>query len=147
LIEDVSKRSVNCVFWVTRQPSIWILVVERLVDSSNYLCKEWLFMTRNRFWKKWILVLYMDFWGKSFHSHNGLHVSLLLCVLVATKPRCGLKWLPVSHTNCRINLWFSWSIDYVLIHWGSDGSLFDACLWSHFFRPPIYWFEGSHCLA
>ena len=44
------------------------------------------------------------FLGKSFHSQNGLHVSLILCVLVATKPRCGLKWLPVSHTNCRINL-------------------------------------------
>ncbi len=91
------------------------------MDSSNYFCKEWLFISRQQFWKKWILVLVYGFWGKSLHSQNGLHVSLLSCVLVATKPRCGLKWLPVSHTNCRINLWFSWSIDYVLIHWGSDG--------------------------
>jgi hypothetical protein len=37
-------------------------------------------------------------------SQSGLHVSLLSCVLVATKPRCGLKWLHVSHANCRINL-------------------------------------------
>jgi hypothetical protein len=101
-----------------------------LVDSSNYLWKEWLFMSRNQLWKKWILVLLYGFWGKSLHSQNDLHVSLLSCVLVATKPRCGLKWLHVSHVNCRINLWFSWSIDYVLIHWGSDGSLPDACLWS-----------------
>jgi hypothetical protein len=43
-------------------------------------------------------------WGKSLHSQNGLYVSLLLCVLVATKPRCGLKWLHISHANCRINL-------------------------------------------
>ena len=64
-------------------------------------------------------------------SQSGLHVSLLSCVLVATKPRCGLKWLHVSHVNCRINLWFSGSIDYVLIYGGSDGSLSDACLWSH----------------
>jgi hypothetical protein len=42
--------------------------------------------------------------GKSLHSQNGLHVSLLWCVLVATKPRCGLKWLHVSHANCRINI-------------------------------------------
>jgi hypothetical protein len=45
--------------------------------------------------------------GKSLHSQNGLHVSLLLCVLVATKPRGGLKWLPVNHASCRINLCFS----------------------------------------
>ena len=44
------------------------------------------------------------FLGEVFNSQNGLHVSLLLCVLVATKPRCGLKWLHVSHANCRINL-------------------------------------------
>ena len=69
--------------------------------------------------------------GKSLHSQNGLHVSLLLCVLVATKPRGGLKWLHVSHASCRINLCFSWFIDYVLIRWGSDGSLPDACWWSH----------------
>jgi hypothetical protein len=48
--------------------------------------------------------LYGFFWGKSLHSQNDLQVSLLLCVLVATKPRCGLKWLPVNHANCRINL-------------------------------------------
>jgi hypothetical protein len=81
--------------------------------------------------KKWILVLLYGFWGKSLHSQNGLHVSLLSCILVATKPRCGLKWLHVSHANCKINLWFSWSIEFVLIHWGSDGSLPDAWLWSH----------------
>ena len=86
-------------------------VVGRLVDSSNYLCKEWLFMSRNQFWKKWILVLLYGFWGKSLHSQNGLHVSLLSCVLVATKPRCGLKWLHVSHANCRIK-----SLIF-LIHW------------------------------
>jgi hypothetical protein len=51
--------------------------------------------------------LLYGFWGKSFHSQNGLHVSLLLCVLVATKPRGGLKWLHVSHASCRINLCFS----------------------------------------
>ena len=101
------------------------------MDSSNYHCKEWLFMLRNQFWKKWILVLVYGFWGKSLHSQNGLHVSLLSCVLVATKPRCGLKWLHVSHASCRINLWFSGSMDYVLIRWGSDGSLPDACWWSH----------------
>jgi hypothetical protein len=104
------------------------------------------FMSRNQFWKKRILVLLYGFWGKSLHSQNGLHVSLLLCVLVAIKPRCGLKWLPVSHANCRINLWFSWSTDYVLIRWGSDGSLPDACLWA-IVGPLIYWFEWSHCLA
>jgi hypothetical protein len=102
-----------------------------LADSSNYLSKEWLFMSRNQFWNKWILVLLYGFWGKSLHSQNALHVSLLSGVLVATKPRCGLKWLHVSHANCRIYLWFSWSIDYVLIRWGSDGSLPDTCLWSH----------------
>lgn len=103
------------------------------MDSSNYLCKEWLFMPRNQFWKKWILVLLYGFWGESLYiaSQSGLHVSLLSCVLVATKPRCGLKWLHVSHANCRINLLFSWSIDYILIRWGSDGYLPDACLWSH----------------
>jgi hypothetical protein len=78
--------------------------------------------------------------GKSLHSQNGLHVSLLLCVLVAFRGVCGprgvtvgggLKWLHVSHASCRINLCFSWSIDYVLIRWGSDGSLPDACWWIH----------------
>jgi hypothetical protein len=78
---------------------------------SNYLCKEWLFMSRNQFWKKWILVLLYGFWGKSLHRQNGLHVSLLSCVLVATKPRCGLKWFHVSHANCRIK-----SLIF-LIHW------------------------------
>jgi hypothetical protein len=74
----------------------------------------------------------MDFEGSLYiASQSGLHVSLLSCVLVATEPRCGLKWLHVSHASCRINLWFSWSIDYILVRWGSNGYLPDACLWSH----------------
>jgi hypothetical protein len=50
---------------------------------------------------------FICFLGKSLHSQNGLHVSLLLCVLVATKPRGDLKWLHVSHASCKINLCFS----------------------------------------
>ena len=93
------------------------------------------------------MILLYGFWGKSLHSQNGLHVSLLLCVLVATKLRCGLKWLPVSHANCRINLWFYWSIDYVLICWGSDGSLPDVCLWSHCWTTYLFvWMKSSPSL-
>jgi hypothetical protein len=49
------------------------------------------------------LVLYMDF-GGSLYIARMAYMSLLSCVLVATKPRCGLKWLHVSHANCRVNL-------------------------------------------
>jgi hypothetical protein len=101
------------------------------VDSSNYLCEEWLFMLRNQFWKKWILVLLYGFWGSLYTAIMAYMSLLYRLFLVATKPRWGLKWLHVSHANCRINLWFSWSIDYALIRWGSEGSLPDACLWSH----------------
>ncbi len=73
-------------------------IAPTIIAKNDCLCRE-TSSERNEYW-----YFYMDFWGKSFHSQNGLHVSLILCVLVATKPRCGLKWLPVSHTNCRINL-------------------------------------------
>jgi hypothetical protein len=102
----------------------WIATT--IFAKNDCLCRE-TSSERNEYW-----YFYMDFGGSLYiASQSGLHVSLLSCVLVATKPRCGLKWLHVSHANCRINLWFSWSIDYVLIRWGSDGSLPDACLWSH----------------
>jgi hypothetical protein len=81
-------------------------LVPTIFAKNDCLCRE-INSKRNEYWYFiWI------FWGKSLHSQNGLHVWLLFCVLVATKPRCGLKWLPASHDNCRINLWFSWSIDY-----------------------------------
>jgi hypothetical protein len=100
-------------------------IAPTIFAKNDCLCQE-TSSERNEYW-----YFYMDFGGKSLHSQNGLHVSLLSCVLSATKPRCGLKWLRVSHANCRINLWFSWSIDYVLIRWGSVGSLPDAYLGSH----------------
>jgi hypothetical protein len=102
-------------------------IAPTIFAKNDCLCRE-ISSERNEYW-----YIYMDFGGSLYiASQSGLHVSLLSCVLVATKPRCGLKLLHVSHANCRINLWFSWSIDYILIRWGSDGYLPDACLWSHY---------------
>jgi hypothetical protein len=97
---------------------------------------------RNEYW-----YFYMDF-GWSLYIARMAYMFLFYRVfLVATKPRCGLKWLHVSHAFCRINLWFSWSIDYVLKRWGSDGSLPDVCLWSHCWTTYLFvWMKSSPSL-
>jgi hypothetical protein len=107
--------------------SWWI--APTIFAKNDCLCWE-TSSERNEYW-----YFYMDFWGKSLHSQNGLHVSLLSCVLVATKPRYGLKWLHVSHANCRINLWFFLihvlSINTLRIWWFSSRCMFVKPLSEH----------------
>jgi hypothetical protein len=109
--------------------SWWI--VSTIFAKNDCLCRG-TSSERNEYWYFiWI------FGGKSLHSQNGLHDSLLSCILVATKPICGLKWLHVSHANCRIKsliFWIHWlSINTLRIWWFSSWCMFVEPLLDHLY--------------